>query len=78
MNVTEYLSREYDHAQTLYKSLSAIETLNSAQKAAGLKLIEEQLAIIDGLEGETGTPLEERRLAFIVRVLAAARRLCLE
>ena len=78
MNVTEYLHKEYDHAQMLYRHLSEIETLDRAQKAAGLKLIDEQIEIINNLDEECGTPLEERRLAYVSRVLAAARRLCLE
>lgn len=78
MNVTEYINREYDHAKILYKNLSMIKTLGPNEKKEGLKLLDEQLEIVDGLEEECGTPLEERQLSFIVRVIAAARRLCLE
>ena len=78
MNVTEYLLAEYGNAEMLYKRLSVIKTLGSAEKKAVLKLIDDQLEVIDHLDEETGTPLEERRLSFVMKVLAAARRLCLE
>lgn len=78
MNVTEYVRKEYDHAGILYKNLSKIKTLGPNEKKEGLKLLDKQLEIIDGLEEECGTPLEERQLSFIVRTIAAARRLCLE
>ena len=78
MKVTEYINKEYDHAQILYKNLSMIGTLSSEQKKEGIKLLDEQLETINDLEEECGTPLEERKLSFIVRVIAAARRLCLE
>ena len=68
MNVTEYINREYDHAKILYKNLSMIRTLGPNEKKEGIELLEE----------ECGTPLEERQLSFIVRIIAAARRLCLE
>lgn len=78
MNVTEYINREYDHAQILYKNLSMIKTLGHREKEEGLKLLDEQLEIINNLDEECGTPREERQLSFIVRVIAAARHLCLE
>lgn len=78
MNVTEYITKEYDHAQVLYHHLSEIKTLDHAQKAAGLKLLDEQLDVIEQLNPECGTPEEERKLSFIIRTIAAARRSCLE
>lgn len=65
MNVTEYLHKEYDHARILYKNLSVIRTESFDQKK-------------EGLNQECGTPEEERKLSFIIRTIAAARRLCLE
>lgn len=78
MNVTEYLHNEYEGAEVLYKSLSKIRTLSSDRKREVLDLIEKQLDLIDTLEPETGTPAEERKVAFINRTLIAARRICLE
>lgn len=78
MNVTEYLNKEYGDAQTLYKSLSTIKALGPSKRKALLSMIDRQIGIIDALDPECGTPEEERRLAFITKVLAAARRLCLE
>ena len=78
MNVTEYLGKEYNSAQILYKNLSTIKTLSPNERKNTLKLIEAQLEIIDSLDEECGLPQDERRLAFIVRTLVAARRLCLE
>ena len=77
-NVTEYLKREYDSTIVLYKNLSKIKTLSCNEKKNTLKLIEEQIEVIDSLDRELGTNDEERKLAFIVRTLVAARRLCLE
>ena len=78
MNVTEYVGKEYDDAQLLYKSLSTIKALVPSKKKELLSMIDKQLELIDNLDEECGTPLEERRLAFITKVLAAARRSCLE
>ena len=78
MNVTEYTLSEYDHAKILYKNLSMIKNLTQIQKKEGLKQLDKQLEIIDGLNQECGTPEEERKLSFIIRTIAAARRLCLE
>lgn len=75
MNVTEYLHNEYEGAEVLYKSLSKIRTLSSDRKREVLDLIEKQLDLIDTLEPETGTPAEERKVAFINRTLIAARRI---
>jgi len=78
MNVTSYVHEEYGHAQELYKGLSLIKALVPSKKKALLGMIDDHLKVIDHLDGECGTPEEERQLSFIVRVLAAARRLCLE
>lgn len=78
MNVTEYLLQEYEGAQALYKSLSAIKALSEDRKKGLLKLIDQQIDIIDGIDQSCGTAEEERRLSFVIRTLTAARRLCLK
>lgn len=78
MKATEYLEREFSNAQVLYKNLSAVKALGPAQKKATLKMVEAQLDLIEQLDGDLGTPLEERKVAFVNRVLIEARRLCLK
>lgn len=78
VTINEYLAREYGSAQALYKDLSTIRTLSDQRKKEVLKLVDAQLDIIETVDDVTGTAEEKRRLAFVNRVLIAARRLCLK
>lgn len=78
VTVTQYLDQNFDGAMALYKSLSSIKNLDQDRKKATLKMIEAQLDQVDGLDEGLGTAEEERKLAFVNRVLIEARRLCLK
>lgn len=78
VTITQYLEREYEGAEVLYKRLSEIKTLGPDQKKAILRMVEAQTEIIDHLDENCSTPAEERKLSFIIRVITAARRLASE